>query len=208
MKMGDVSVPMRNNLRLECRFTGAPKLFVTWYKDGKQLYASYRYNTKVIGNTCIMECLHECNKDTPGKYSCEVSNAHGTDVCHAQVSVVTEPARFVTKLKDISVPMRQKLRLECTFNGAPKMFVTWYKNGKQLYASDRHNTKVTGNSCTLECLHECNKDTPGIYACEVSNSYGTEFCYANVSVITGQSNVLHWQNGVSREDFFENFLKR
>ena len=119
-----------------------------------------------------------------------------------------EPARFVTKLKDISIPMRQKLKLECTFKGAPKMFVTWYKNGKQLYASYRYNTKVTGDSCTVECLHECNKDTPGTYACEVSNSYGTEFCYANVSVITGQSNVLHWQNGVSREDFFENFLKR
>lgn len=89
MKMGDVSIPMRNKLRLECRFTGSPKQFVTWYKDGKQLYASYRYNTKVTHNACILEALYECNKDTPGKYSCEVSNAWGTDVCHAKVSVVT-----------------------------------------------------------------------------------------------------------------------
>lgn len=74
------------------------------------------------------------------------------------------------------------------------MFVTWYKDGKQLYASYRYNTKVTDNSCSVECLHECNKATPGIYACEVSNAYGTEICYANVSVITGQCMVLNLKN--------------
>lgn len=104
-----------------------------------------------------------------------------------KVLFLLEPARFVTKLKNISIPMRQKLHLQCTFKGAPKMFVTWYKDGKQLYASYRYNTKVTGNTCSIDCLYECNKDTPGVYACEVSNAYGTEICYANVSVITGQS---------------------
>lgn len=64
-------------------------MFVTWYKDGKQLYASYRYNTRVIGDTCILECLHECNNATPGKYSCEVSNSIGTDICHANITTFT-----------------------------------------------------------------------------------------------------------------------
>ena len=80
---------MSRKLRLECTFTGAPKMFVTWYKDGKQVYGSYRYDTKVAGNTCVLECLHESNKDTTGKYSCEVYNAYGSDVCHAQVKAVT-----------------------------------------------------------------------------------------------------------------------
>ncbi len=64
-------------------------MFITWYKDGKQLYASYQYNTKVTSNSCILECLHECNNETNGKYSCEVSNVYGTDICHAQVVAVT-----------------------------------------------------------------------------------------------------------------------
>lgn len=74
-------------LRLECSFTGMEKLFVTWYKDGKQIYASYRYNTKVIGNTCILESLHKCDVDTAGRYSCEVTNDDGSDICHAQVTL-------------------------------------------------------------------------------------------------------------------------
>ncbi|XP_076118580.1 neurofascin-like [Alosa pseudoharengus] len=184
-RLEDVSFPLSKKLKLECTFKGAPKMFVTWYKDGKQLYASYRYNTKVIGNTCILECLHACNKDTPGRYSCEVSNLYGTDICHAQITTVTEPARFVQKLKDHSIPMSKKLRLECTFTGAPKLFVTWYKEGKQVYASYRYNTKVIGNTCILECLHEANKETSGKYSCEVYNAYGSEICHAQVTAVTG-----------------------
>ena len=241
-------------------------MFVTWYKDGKQLYASYKHNTKVTRNSCILEALHPCDKDTSGRYSCEVSNSHGTDICHAQVIAVTgafaqevsssvwiyisqmftvhyiqirsisvrglqyqiyksesecckdlyyfsyhiftdsnlkryltvcithsnialsalEPARFVKKLQNVAVPMSQKLRLECTFTGAPKMFVTWYKDGKQLYASYRHNTKIVGNACILEALHACKSETSGIYSCEVSNSYGTDICHAEVNTAPGQ----------------------
>ena len=86
-KLKGVIIPYGQKLRLECTFTGAPKMFVTWYKDGKQIYASYRYNTKVIGNTCVLECLPGCDKDTAGRYSCEVTNDDGSDICHAQVTV-------------------------------------------------------------------------------------------------------------------------
>lgn len=88
-KLKDFSIALGKKLRLECEFKGAPKMFVTWYKDGKQVYASYRYNTKVTKNSCILECLHPCNEETTGIYSCEVSNAYGTDICHAQIVAVT-----------------------------------------------------------------------------------------------------------------------
>lgn len=93
-RLNDTVFPITSKLRLQCIFTGAPKLFVTWYKDGKQLYASYRYNTTVTENSSILECLHECNKETPGKYSCEVSNSYGTDICHANVTTVTGSYNF------------------------------------------------------------------------------------------------------------------
>lgn len=79
---------MNKKLRLECTFIGAPKMFITWYKDGKQVYASYRYNTKVTKNSCILECLHECNTETTGRYSCEITNKYGSDVCYAKVTAV------------------------------------------------------------------------------------------------------------------------
>lgn len=70
---------------LECSFTGAPNIFVTWYKDGKQLYTSYRYKIKVTPDSCILEYLHSSNVETSGKCSCEISNAYGSDIRHAQI---------------------------------------------------------------------------------------------------------------------------
>ena len=64
-------------------------MFVTWYKDGKQLYASYRHNTKLIGNSCIVEGLHGSKSETAGRYSCEISNSHGLAICHADITVGT-----------------------------------------------------------------------------------------------------------------------
>ena len=100
-------------------------------------------------------------------------------------SSFTEPARFVTKLKDYTIPMSKRLILECTFTGTPKMFVTWYKEGKQVYASYRYNTKVTKNSCILECLHPSNQETSGMYSCEVGNAYGTDICHAKITAVKG-----------------------
>ena len=63
-------------------------MFVTWCKDGRPLYASDRYGAKVTKDMCILECVHESNKDTSGKYSCAISNSCGTDVCYAEVTVL------------------------------------------------------------------------------------------------------------------------
>lgn len=101
-----------------------------------------------------------------------------------------EPAHFVKRLTDMAIPLSQKLRLQCTFTGAPKMFVTWYKDGKQLYASYRYNTRIIDNTCVLECLHESNNETPGKYSCEVSNSFGTDICHANITTVTGSYAIL------------------
>lgn len=100
------------------------------------------------------------------------------------VLFASEPARFVKKLKNVHITLSQYLRLECEFKGA-EMFVTWYKDGKQLYASYRHNTIVAANKCILECLHDTKLDTAGRYSCEVSNAFGTDICHCDVAVATG-----------------------
>lgn len=291
-RLNDTVFPITSRLKLECTFTGAPKLFVTWYKDGKQLYASYRYNTKVTENSSILECLHECNEETPGKYSCEVSNSYGTDICHANVTTVTgsynfgsfqfsttifyqpcdntfmfshllwisiiwirflafkhwlpktfmdnmlkiqqclqrwseysgcqfsifiqsnnydlltvlflsDYAQLGETLKYVNIAMNKKLKLECTFTGAPNVFVTWYKDSKQIYASYKHHTRVVGNSCMLESLHEWTKDTLETYSCQVSNSYGTDMTWqysgAVISTAASQQECSGFESAVRLE---------
>lgn len=110
---------------------------------------------------------------------------HQESECSVPILSLSEPACFVKKLTDLHLPMNRLLKLQCSFIGAPKIFVTWYKDGKQVYASYRYNTKVTPNLCILECLHSSSEETSGQYSCEIKNAYGTDICHAQVKAVAG-----------------------
>lgn len=38
-------------------------------------------------DTCMLEVLNSDREDAVGRYTCEISNAEGTDTCHANVKL-------------------------------------------------------------------------------------------------------------------------
>lgn len=60
---------------------------MTWKKDGKLIWASYQYNMRTSNETCMLEVLNSDREDAVGRYTCEISNAGGTDICHANVKL-------------------------------------------------------------------------------------------------------------------------
>lgn len=60
---------------------------VAWKKDGQLIWASYRYNVKTTHDTCVLEVLDTDTEAAAGTYTCEVSNAEGSDICHARVKL-------------------------------------------------------------------------------------------------------------------------
>lgn len=116
-------------------------------------------------------------------------------------------------MKDICVLVGKKLKLECTFTGTPKVFATWHKDGRPLYASDTYSTKVTKNICILECLHESNEETHGRYSCEISNSCGKDICFVQVTVLElqhgdnkGISSDSCDEHSVGADDLYQSLL--
>lgn len=74
-------------LTLAIAYTGIPRVYVSWKKDGKPIWASYKYNVKTSDCSCVLEVLNSDREEAKGRYTCEISNAQGSDICHAYVQL-------------------------------------------------------------------------------------------------------------------------
>jgi len=86
-KLEDTTFTVGQPLRLICSYTGSQRVYVTWKKDNKLIWASYQYNVRTTDSTCILEVLNSDRPEAAGTYTCEISNTAGTDVCNARVSL-------------------------------------------------------------------------------------------------------------------------
>ena len=93
-----------------------------------------------------------------------------------------EPVRFVKELEDTTFRLGQPLSLYCGYSASPRVYVSWRKDGKPIWASYKYNVKTTDNSCVLEVLNSDRLEAAGRYSCEISNSENTAICYAQVQL--------------------------
>lgn len=84
-KLEDTSYSLGDPLSLMCTYTGSQRVRVSWMKDGKPIWASYKYNIKTTDSSCVLEVLNSDREEAAGFYSCQVSNAEGSAVCDAYV---------------------------------------------------------------------------------------------------------------------------
>ncbi|XP_054909006.1 titin-like [Poeciliopsis prolifica] len=149
-------------------------------KDGKPIWASYKYNVKTTDFSSTLEVLNSDRREAEGQYSCEISNCEGTDICHAMVKI--EPVSFIKKLEDTTFRLGEPLSLYCGFSGSPRVYVSWRKDGRPIWASYKYNVKTTDNSSILEVLNSDRLEAAGRYSCEISNSENSAICSALVKL--------------------------
>lgn len=76
-------------LTLECRFAGSQRIHVSWTKDSKPVWASYKYNVKTTDSSSALQVLNSDSREAVGRYSCEISNSESSAVCHSVVRIGT-----------------------------------------------------------------------------------------------------------------------
>lgn len=105
------------------------------------------------------------------------------------VLLLSEPVRFVKKLEDTSYHLGSPLSLMCTYTGSQRVYVSWMKDDKPIWASYKYNIKTTDSSCILEVLNSDREEAAGIYSCQVSNAESSAICNAYVFCKTAKKGI-------------------
>lgn len=86
-ELEDTSFRLGQQLGLYCAYCGSPPIYVSWRKDGKPIWASYKYNVRTTDNACVLEVLNSDRLEAAGRYSCEISNSENSATCSSLVKL-------------------------------------------------------------------------------------------------------------------------
>uniref|UniRef100_S4RBA9 Ig-like domain-containing protein n=1 Tax=Petromyzon marinus TaxID=7757 RepID=S4RBA9_PETMA len=159
--------------------SGTDPLSVKWFKDGTELLPSRNSRISFKNLSAVIE-LDKVDSTAAGEYSCQVSNAVGTETCSATL-FVKEPAKFETKLQSTNVNLGDTASFNCTFTGTPEITVRWFRKDEELQDSDKFKIVTTATSSSLEVLNITSDDVKP-YSCRISNEAGEDSCINSLSV--------------------------
>ncbi|XP_033643360.1 Down syndrome cell adhesion molecule-like protein 1 homolog [Asterias rubens] len=160
-------VILGNDLTLTCEARGDPTPMIVWRKDSAIIQAGGR---TTIGNAGqLLHILGIIGLDQ-GTYTCEVSNAYGSESASVYVDVLVSP-QITTGPGDLRVGLGSSILLPCIVIGDPVPDVTWYKDNTLLTfdPSDIHY-QLTNQGLTI---NEARVSDGGSFRCQATNKAGT-----------------------------------
>ena len=119
-----------------------------------------------------------------GSYTCVATNEHGEERRTIKL-LQAEPPIFTKRLEEITVPVRNHIRLECAFKGVPEPTVKWFKDYQPLHDTSRISIVSSGDLSTL-IISDCITRDLGLYSCTITNLAGSTTTAAFVHV-TGKA---------------------
>lgn len=97
------------------------------------------------------------------------------------VSLISEPAVILEKPEPMTVTAGNTFTLECTVGGTPELITKWFKDGRELTNSRKHQISFSNKVATLRVL-SADMDDRGLYTFEVQNEVGQSSCTSSVDV--------------------------
>ncbi|XP_062908156.1 titin-like [Mobula hypostoma] len=181
-KSEPLTVTSGNPAILECTVAGTPVLNVAWFKSGKQLESNRRYKLSFANKIARLKIL-SAEPDDSGNYAFKVQNEFGANSCDIHLTVLEQiiPPLLTRKLKEMGSTLGSFVRMEFKVSGSIPMSITWYKEDKEISASDKYKMLFQENTVSLE-INELDFSDAGIYTCKAANSAGKDECSAVLSV--------------------------
>ncbi|XP_048575611.1 protein sidekick-2-like isoform X2 [Nematostella vectensis] len=155
----------------ECFVTGSPMPSITWWKDSLQITASAKYEFVRASGGSLNKRLKvkDIYPSDAGVYSCTVSNpiSSGAGTRAGNLTVYTDPT-LVTGPSDVTLYPGNQAVFSCRARGTPTPTITWYNNGRRVFANSRESVSSSGDYTILQTKAE----DSGVIQCLASNDAG------------------------------------
>lgn len=118
-KINDTEVYDGMSAKFTACATGYPQPDVEWYKNGMKLTPSDKYKMESERNGLLRLIIDRVHDGDTGKYSCKIINAHGQDICHAEL---TYDCKFIKKIQieTIFLSIKQYMNFSSRFTQTSK----------------------------------------------------------------------------------------
>uniref|UniRef100_A0A803T195 Ig-like domain-containing protein n=1 Tax=Anolis carolinensis TaxID=28377 RepID=A0A803T195_ANOCA len=145
---------------------GSMPIMISWLKDNDDILSlGHKYKISVTDTVSVLKIVSTEKKDS-GEYTFEVSNDVGNLII---------PPKFTKKLKKMDSIKGSFVHLECIVSGSHPISIQWYKDGKEITASDKHKYSFHDNTAFLE-INQLEGADSGSYTCEATNKAGRNQC--------------------------------
>lgn len=175
-KLEDLVVDAGEEARFDARIFAVPEPQVEWYRGSKKILDEGRFvHIDAIEEDLFTLIIEQSEAEDAGQYKCVASNEVGQTSCEAQLTVKGKQAapedaeEPETSVLDIGEG--GEVNLNVTVSGTVKPTVEWLKDGKPVRKTSRLDTKIKGDTCTLNIKDALPEDS-GIYTFKATSPAG------------------------------------
>ncbi|XP_072536379.1 obscurin isoform X3 [Salminus brasiliensis] len=170
-ELQDVSSATGEDAIFSCELS-QPGLEVSWFKDGKSIRRSQKYEI-IVEHEIVKLIVHNVSAKDSGEYSCEVA---GGLTSKAKLEIKEPVIKIINELKDITAEEKDTITFECETTQAITK-VNWLKGVKEIKAGRKYQITQKGTVLilTVKDLDQTDSDT---YTCDI----GTAKCTATLTV--------------------------
>uniref|UniRef100_A0A8C7ASW7 Ig-like domain-containing protein n=1 Tax=Neovison vison TaxID=452646 RepID=A0A8C7ASW7_NEOVI len=167
-------------VQLKALVGGSAPMTIKWFKDNKELHSGAAHSIWKDDTSTILELFSAKAADS-GTYICQLSNDVGTTTSKATL-FVKEPPQFIKKPSPVLVLRNgQSTTFECQITGTPEIRVSWYLDGNEITAVQKHGISFIDGLATFQ-ISGARVENSGTYVCEARNDAGTASCSIELKV--------------------------
>ncbi|EYB86260.1 hypothetical protein Y032_0282g1275 [Ancylostoma ceylanicum] len=174
---GTIDVVKGLTLEIPCKARGTPEPERIWKKDGIQIGQGETDTTNIDSAGTLRIMNTQTNHG--GQYTCEVSNAVGSDSRLTTVVVQEPPVILPATITNYTSVEGDLVEIRCHVEASPPAEIQWSRRGVPITES---TPGVSVNGGTL-IIQSVNKEDAAFYTCKASNPAGKTEKVIRLSVI-------------------------